>query len=1102
MPENTTIAKITRPRITGVYQRQRLFKFLDKSRDRPVIWVSGPAGSGKTTLVASYLDARKLPCLWYQVDEGEADIASFFYYMALAAGKAAPRYKKPLPLLTPEYLQDIPTFSKRFFEELYIRLGSLRGSLRNPLPPAAVKGGNRAGLSTKKKRPEFVLVFDDHQTVPSDSVFHDVMSRCLSLLPHGIVCIVVSRRDPPAAYTRLLAGQKLSVVGWDELRFTEQETRAIIRASRKGGVTNSAVKLLYQKTGGWAAGLMLMLHSIRSRDIDEGTLEKVPPERIFDYFASEIFDKIDNETQDFLLKTSCLPQMDPQVVERFTGTAHANRILSDLARNHFFTIKSHKENAYQYHALFREFLLKLAENKLTRDEINDIRRKAASLLEEAGQAEDAAVLFCEAEDWNGYVQLILKQAPTLVAQGRGSTLEKWLSSAPKEISDQVPWLMFWRGVCTMPFSPAQARHDFGRAFELFSSMQDRAGMFLSWSGAVESSLHEGEFVQLDKRLALLDEVFREDIAFPSPEIEARVAMSVFNALSLRQPHHVEMGRWKQKALALFQHQPDLNINTRLMIGALLVVHCLYTGDMAGAALVIDLLARLSSTEGMSEMVTICVKNTDAFYHLFAGSYQECLRNVYEGMRLADETGVHVWDWHIIGHGVAAALNAGDMERADALFMRFPKIETARRFDKGYYHYLNSWRSLLRGDAAYALEELRLCISLFEAIGFSLLQPVAYAGLAEVLHERGEENEARAYLTKAYEMGVSAKSAFAQYKCLLVHSRFCFEKGDEAEGLDHLRKAMRLGNENGLVNVGCWRRTVMADLCMRALQAGMEVDYVRFLIQKLKLMPELPPVHIDNWPWPLKFYTLGQFKIERDGKQLEFPVKVQKKPLELLKALIAFGGREVSETHLIDTLWPDAEGDAGYRAFITTLQRLRNLLSHKDAIQLQGRHVSLDSRYCWVDTWAFEDITGKSEAAWKENKVPEAIRLTEKAMNLYGGSFLENYFEEDRTVSLRESLRAKFLRSVKRLGRHFEQSGEWEKATESYQRGLDADNLDEELYRALMACYSKMGRTAEVLRVYDRCRKALEKFLGVEPSPETETLYKDLLRNNSRNQGNQ
>jgi HrpA-like RNA helicase len=73
-----TITKITRPVLTGVSQRKRLFQQIEAARNRPVVWLSGPPGSGKTTLVASYVEAQKIPCLWYRVDEGDADIASAF----------------------------------------------------------------------------------------------------------------------------------------------------------------------------------------------------------------------------------------------------------------------------------------------------------------------------------------------------------------------------------------------------------------------------------------------------------------------------------------------------------------------------------------------------------------------------------------------------------------------------------------------------------------------------------------------------------------------------------------------------------------------------------------------------------------------------------------------------------------------------------------------------------------------------------------------------------------------------------------------------------------------------------------------------------------
>jgi DNA-binding SARP family transcriptional activator len=271
----------------------------------------------------------------------------------------------------------------------------------------------------------------------------------------------------------------------------------------------------------------------------------------------------------------------------------------------------------------------------------------------------------------------------------------------------------------------------------------------------------------------------------------------------------------------------------------------------------------------------------------------------------------------------------------------------------------------------------------------------------------------------------------------------------------------------------WFPLALAELLPIALERGIETDIALTLIKECDLTPKNPLIEV--WPWPVRIYTLGRFEVQVGSKPMMIGRKAPKRTLALLKAIIAFGGKDVPEQRLADALWPEQDGDAAHESLAAALHRLRRLLEISQVILQSNGMLSLNAERCFVDAWAFE--SGLQQPG-KEHP----------ALRLYRGGFLEGDLDAQWSVSMRERLRSKFVRAVQTCAQCLEAETRHEEAIELYSRGLEADDLVEPFYQGVMRGYLRLGRMAEATATFHRLSRTLAAALSLDPSDESQRLF--------------
>jgi LuxR family maltose regulon positive regulatory protein len=398
--------KLEAPDCPRLVVRECLLEALSTGKSKPVTLVYGPAGSGKTMLVAQWRAATdgEIPVAWLSLDPGDADPTRFWTYFIEAMRSVRPGFGQAA-------LAMLGVTGVAFAADV--------------LPKLVNELVDLPGPST--------LVLEDYHAIDDARIDAD-MTALLAHLPSTLRIVITSRVEPRLGIGTLRARGQLNEVDPSRLRFSPSEAEALLNDVHGLELTPEAVGQLHDRTEGWAAGLYLAVLSVRGREDSGPFLESFAgsDRRVVDFLGGEVLAELPDDELEFLLQTSVPDRFCAPLCEALTGYRNGRAMLDRIERTNYFLIPlDPSHDWYRYHHLFRELLRHELERRRP-EAVAELHRRAGHWFLEAGLMSDAISHLTAAGELDQVSDLIAAHWLPFTDLGDRAVVAGWLDALPRD----------------------------------------------------------------------------------------------------------------------------------------------------------------------------------------------------------------------------------------------------------------------------------------------------------------------------------------------------------------------------------------------------------------------------------------------------------------------------------------------------------------------------------------------------------------------------------------------------------------------------------------------------------------------------------------------
>ena len=444
----------------GLVERPRLIEKLNRGLERgcPLTLVSAPAGYGKTTLIAQWLQALDRPVAWLSVDAADDDLVRFLSYLVAS-------------------LQTVDAGIGQ----------TTQSALQVPRTPAPESLMTALLTDLHERSRPLLLAVDDYHLL-RDPQIHEALEILLERAPRDLHVVLLCREDPPLALPRHRLHDRMTEIRQRDLAFTRDEAEAYLAGARGSETTAEMTLALRERTEGWIVGLKAAALSLEGgRDVDRVASSFGGEDRhVLDYLLGEVVVRQPPEVRRFLLHTSILERFNASLCEAVLADGDADPepggpqvMLERLdAANLFVVPLDNRREWYRYHHLFGDTL----RSRLRREHPGlerELHRRASAWYETAGDLDEALVQALAVPDASLAAEIAERHLLRLARRSQLATCRRWIRQLSEAemctrpyLAASVAWIQVLSGevdaaeryvapgeACLADYEPVRLGHD-------------------------------------------------------------------------------------------------------------------------------------------------------------------------------------------------------------------------------------------------------------------------------------------------------------------------------------------------------------------------------------------------------------------------------------------------------------------------------------------------------------------------------------------------------------------------------------------------------------------------------------------------------------------